>query len=248
MMIENSRKPLEKEVAIVTGGARGIGQAICLALAKAGASIIVGDIIFPEGTVDKIRKEGGQVIGAILDVLSKKDIEDLVSIAINTFGKIDILVNNAGICERTHLLEISEEEWDRVIAVNLKGAFFCTQAVFPIMQKQKYGKIVFIGSIAGKVGGVISGPHYVASKGGIHAFAKWVAKAGAPYNIRANVVAPGPVRTKMTEGFPYYDEMSILGRLGKPEDIAAAVVYLVSPGADWVTGIVLDVNGGMLMD
>jgi NAD(P)-dependent dehydrogenase (short-subunit alcohol dehydrogenase family) len=129
----------------------------------------------------------------------------------------------------------------------LKGTFLCCQEVYPKMKGNGYGKIVAIGSIAAKVGGVISGPHYVASKGGVQSLVKWFAQDGAAYNVYINTVAPGPVRTDMTEGYPYNDKMSPLNRLGEPEDIAEAVLFLSSQASNWITGITLDVNGGMLM-
>jgi NAD(P)-dependent dehydrogenase (short-subunit alcohol dehydrogenase family) len=130
----------------------------------------------------------------------------------------------------------------------VKGTFLVVQAVLPQMKKQSYGKIVCLGSIAGKVGGLISGPHYVASKGAIHAFIKWVAKDGAPYSIYVNGIAPGPIETEMTKGFPYSSEMVTLKRLGSVEDIAEAALFLSSQASNWITGMVMDVNGGMTMN
>jgi 3-oxoacyl-[acyl-carrier protein] reductase len=238
---------LTNQVAIVTGASGGIGRAAALTLAREGASIVAGDIASVDDTVSDIYESGGKAIGVTCDVTKKDDIKNMVQLAENTFGDVSILVTAAGVCKRTSVTDISESEWDFIQNVNLKGTFLCCQEVYPRMKRNGYGKIVTIGSIAAKVGGVISGPHYVASKGGVQSLVKWFAQDGASHNVYINTVAPGPVRTVMTEGFPYYDEMSPLNRLGEPEDIAEAVLFLSSQASNWITGITLDVNGGMLM-
>ena len=159
-------------------------------------------------------------------------------------------MNCVGIASTNDISRISEEEWDRMIEVNLKGSFLLTQIVFNIMKKQHYGKIVLMGSLAGKMPGVAVGPHYSASKGGIHAFVKSVAKHAGPYGVYINGIAPGPCETKMTEDFPSasLDTNNFrLRRIGQPEDIAEAVLFLVSQSSNWITGVTLDVNGGLLM-
>jgi 3-oxoacyl-[acyl-carrier protein] reductase len=247
-MINKSGKiNLTNQVAIVTGASGGIGRAVALSLAREGANVVASDLTPVEETLLMIKKNGGNAIGVKCDVTKKEDIQNLVQLAEETFGDVKILVTAAGVCERTGADDISESEWEFVQNVNLKGTFLCCQAVYPKMKANGYGKIVTVGSIAGKVGGVISGPHYVASKGGVHSMVKWFAQDGAAHNVYVNAVAPGPVRTKMTLDWPYHDEMSPLNRLGEPEDIAEAVLFLSSQASNWITGITLDVNGGMLM-
>ncbi|KLT16016.1 hypothetical protein AA980_20960 [Neobacillus vireti] len=238
---------LTNQTAIVTGASGGIGRATAIALAREGANVVASDLTSVDETVLLIKENAGNAIGVKCDVTKKEDIQNMVRLAVETFGDISILVTAAGVCERTGSDDISELEWNFVQNVNLKGTFLCCQAVYPKMKENGYGKIVTVGSIAGKVGGVISGPHYVASKGGVHAMVKWFAQDGAPHNVYINAVAPGPVRTNMTEDWPYRDEMSPLKRLGEPEDIAESVLFLSSQASNWITGITLDVNGGMLM-
>jgi 3-oxoacyl-[acyl-carrier protein] reductase len=162
-------------------------------------------------------------------------------------GRLDILVTAAGVYGRTTGIDdLDEDELEAVLAVNLKGALWCVQAALPMM-RQHGGSIVCIGSVAGKVGGVLAGPHYVASKGAVHALVKWVARTQAVHGVRANGVAPGAVETEMIRGKGYTPDYCPLGRLGRPEDVAQAVLFLASPASDYVTGTVLDVNGGYFM-
>jgi 3-oxoacyl-[acyl-carrier protein] reductase len=183
------------------------------------------------------------------NLLQKTDILRTVESVVQAWGRIDFLVNNAGVLGDSvkAFQEYSEEEWAGVVDTNLRGTFLMTQAVWPFMERQGFGKVVCLGSIAGRIGGVLAGPHYCASKGGIHAFVKWAAKKGAALGIYVNGVAPGPIVTPMTVNEPYRDEMVPLGRLGQPEDIAEVVVFLVSGASNFMTGNILDVNGGMLM-
>ena len=182
-----------------------------------------------------------------MDVTNRKEVQTVVKTAADKMGRIDILVNNAGICDRTLLEDISEEEWSANIDIDLKGTFLVTQAIWPIMKKQGGGKVLCIGSIAGKIGAIISGPHYVAAKAGVQGMVKWFAKDGAQYGIYANAIAPGPFWTDMTLDYPYTDESVPLGRVGRSEDIAEAALFLCSDMSNWITGTVLDVNGGLLM-
>jgi 3-oxoacyl-[acyl-carrier protein] reductase len=238
------------KVAIVTGSARGIGRAACLALAREGANIVACDVLAVDETVAEIRKKKQKAIGLKCDVTSLDEVLKVVNRTLKEFGKIDILVNNAGVMGKTGLPieEITLQDWDFHLNINLKGTFLFCQAVWPVMTKQGFGKIVCVGSIAGKIGGVLAGPDYCASKGGIHAMVKCLAKKGASIGIYVNSIAPGPIRTPMTKDEPYKDEMVPLGRLGEPEDIAEAVLFLASPASNFITGTILDVNGGMLMD
>jgi len=241
---------LAGKIAIVTGSARGIGRAACLALAREGANILACDVLAVDETVAEIRKKKQKAIGLKCDVTKPEDVTQVVDRTMKEFGKVDIMVNNAGVMGKTGLPieKITLQDWDFHLNINLKGPFLFCQAVWPIMTKQGFGKIVCIGSIAGKIGGVLAGPDYCASKGGLHAMVKCLAKKGAAAGIYVSGIAPGPIRTPMTKDEPYQDEMVPLGRLGEPEDIAEAVVFLSSAASNFITGTILDVNGGMLME
>ena len=240
---------LSSKVALVTGAARGIGRAVSLALAREGALVAVCDIISCQETIDHLQKKGGLAHMVHCDVQRKDSIAGTVKKVIEKWGKIDILISNAGILgdSAKPFTAYTEEEIDTVLAVNLRGTILMCQAVWPWMEKQGGGKIVCLGSIAGRIGGVLAGPHYCASKGGIHSFVKWAAKFGAKSGILVNGIAPGPIVTPMTDKEPYRDDMVPLGRLGQPEDIAEATLFLASQASNFITGKILDVNGGMLM-
>lgn len=250
-MIKNLSGPIDltNKVALVTGAARGVGCAIAKALARECSNVAVADIIPCANTVSSIQKYTSEVLDIHCNVLEKDAINRCVHKVIDRWGRIDILVNNAGILgdSTKELEEYGEEEWDHVININLKGYFLMTQAVWPYMKKHGGGKIVCISSLAARIGGVLAGPHYCASKGGVHAFVKWAAKNGMKYGIYVNGVAPGPVDSPMTINEPYKDEMVPIGRLGQPQDIAEAVIFLVSQASNHITGNCLDVNGGALM-
>lgn len=237
------------KVAIVTGGSRGIGRATSIALAREGADIVACDVLPTDETVTAVKKQHRKALGLRCDITHKEEVSGVVDRTVGEFGRVDILVNNAGVMAKTGtpIEDISLEDWDYHLSINLKGAFLFCQAVWPIMAKQESGKIVCIGSIAGKVGGVLAGPDYCASKGGVHTMVKWLAKKGTSLGIYVNGIAPGPIVTPMTKDEPYKAEMVPLGRLGRPEDIAEVVVFLASSASNFMTGNTLDVNGGMLM-
>ena len=246
---------LVDKVAIVTGAGRGIGKAIAIALAREGASVIINDVDIQ--TAEKVTKEikslGWKALAIQVDVSDSKEVDRMVQVVLSKFKRIDILINNAGIIKRGSIEDLTEEDWDKVMDVNLKGAFNCAKAVVGIMKKQRYGKIVNISSIAGKIGDLASAPCYGASKAGMISLAKSLAEELAPYNINVNVVAPHAIKTDMSREWSDEKRRSIiaeipLGRMGEPEDIAEAVVFLVSDKAKFITGEVLDVNGGCLMD
>jgi 3-oxoacyl-[acyl-carrier protein] reductase len=240
---------LSGKVAIVTGGSRGIGRATCLALAREGASVGVLDLLSCEDTVKEITSKGWGVLEIRCDLQDKASIHHAVARVVDLWGSVDILVNNAAILGNSTrpFEDYTEEEWDLILKNNLKGTFLMTQAVWPHMRGQGSGKVVCLGSIAGRIGGLLAGPHYCASKGGIHAFVKWAAKKGVSLGIYVNGIAPGPIATPMTLDEPYKDEMVPLGRLGQPEDIAEVVVFLASQASNFITGNIIDVNGGILM-
>jgi len=246
---------LKDRVAIVTGAARGIGRAIAVALAREGARVAAWDLdlVQLDDLVGQVRARGGEVLALSVDVTRKEQIQEAVGQVLARWGRIDILVNNAGIYEVLPVEAISEEQWDRVLAVNLKGSFLCSQAVIPAMKRQGSGSIVSMASSAGKSGGTLSGAHYAVSKAGVICLTKQLARELGPHGITANAVAPGRIDTPMIhlasdEENEAFRLRTPLGRLGTPEDVAGAVVFLVSDEASFVTGEIVDVNGGLLID
>ncbi len=244
---------LRDKTALVTGGARGIGKTIALALAESGADVIIVDLnqSDAESAAAEIEKLGRRAVGLSGNVSSASDVEEFIKKAANIFGKIDILVNNAGITRDTLLLRMKEEDWDAVINVNLKGAFLCTKAVSRLMMKQRYGKIINISSVVGVMGNA-GQANYAASKAGIIGFTKSVAKELASRNITVNAIAPGFIVTSMTDVLAEdvkenLKEQIPLGRLGTPEDIANTVLFLASDAASYITGQTISVDGGMVM-
>ena len=245
----SGRIDLNNKVSIVTGAARGIGKAICLALAREGADIAAVDVLEPKETINEVTKLRRRGIPVVSDIGEPEEIRMMVDKVVRYFGRIDILVNNAGVLgnSRKSFDEYTPEEWDEILKINLRGPALISQAIWPYMIRQGGGKIVCIGSIAGRIGGLLAGPHYCASKGGIHSFVKWAAKKGAPFGIYVNGIAPGMIDTPMIANEGYSAEGVPLGRFGQPEDVAMAVIFLASQASNYITGIVLDVNGGILM-
>ncbi len=234
---------LAGRVAIVTGGARGIGKAVVKRLMGEGVAGVAVDIGFAEGEKNGVLSEA-QWLPMCVDVRHADAVGSLVEATVQRFGRIDILVTCAGVYGSGSFETITEAEWDRVNDINLKGTYFCMQQVWPHMRQRNYGKIVCIGSTAAHTGGQLSGPHYACSKAGVHALVKWAAKQGARHNIYVNGIAPGVVDTDLIKGQPYSTASIPLGRLAQPEDIASAVLFLASGASDYVTGTILDVNGG----
>lgn len=255
--MEISRKcDLTGQAAIVTGAARGIGQACAWALAAEGADIVAADVGSCETTVARIRDIGRRSLEVPTDVTRRDAVRRLIDRAIAEFGKIDILVNNAGTLARVGVEDTTDEIWDRDVNTTMRGTFYCIQAVLPHMKERKCGKIVNISSVSGKIGGVASraagsnsgrsGPAYAAAKAGVLALTRWVAKDVGREGIYVNAIAPGGVDTDMTRGYDYGVESIPIPRMGRPEDIAQAVVFLASQMSNYVTGAVLDVNGGIV--
>ena len=243
---------LDGRIAIVTGAARGIGQAIAVKLASEGADVALCDVEkdWLAETVDLITATERRVKCFAVDVSNGAAVQTAVDQIIKTFGKIDILVNNAGITRDNLLIRMSEEDWDKVLQVNLKGAFLFSKAVARPMMKQRSGAIVSVASIIGLIGNA-GQCNYAASKAGLIALTKSVAKELASRNIRANAVAPGFIKTKMTEKLTEAIQKKMLetiplGRFGLPEDVANVVLFLASDAASYVTGQVLTVCGGMV--
>jgi len=246
---------LKTKVAVVTGGAHGIGKAISQALAKEGAHVIVCDIDYElaQNTVNDIKNQGFAASTVKMDVSCGEEVKRVFKNILDKFARIDVLINNAGICPLTPLEDITEKEWNKVMSVNLKGTFLCSQAVMQSMISHKWGKIVNIASSAGKTGGVSVGAHYSASKAGVICFTKSLAARMAPYRVNVNAVAPGVIKTKMSQPFPRDEKEQLMrlipfGEFGSPEDVAKALLFLVSERARYITGEIIDVNGGLLMD
>ena len=244
---------LAQKVAVITGGARGIGKQIALTFAGEGADIVIGDIIEMETVAQDIKSLGREVITIKTDVTSKAEVQNLIHTAVNNFNKVDILVNNAGITRRASFMELTEDDWNAVIDVNLKGAFLCIQAAAEHMIKRKYGKIINIASVAG-LNAVYVSANYCVSKAGVIQLAKVCARELGPYGINVNAIAPGVVLTDIV----YYqrtqaeveryvedrEKWAVLGRVGTVEDIANVALFLASDESSFMTGQVIAADGG----
>ena len=244
---------LSGKVALVTGAAQGIGKAIAMLLARNGADVVVSDINLEKAqeTTNEIQGMGRRSVAIKVNVADLKDVERMVEATVEQFGRIDILVNNAGITRDRLILRMTEEDWDAVLDVNLKGTFNCTKAVIRHMSKQKSGKIVSIASVSGEMGNP-GQANYAASKAGVIGFTKTIAREFAGRGINVNAIAPGYIQTPMTDAVPEKGKEELkrmipMERLGKPEDVAQAVLFLVSENSSYITGQVLNVNGGIYM-
>jgi 3-oxoacyl-[acyl-carrier protein] reductase len=242
-------------VCVVTGGGEGIGRAICRALALEGGHVAVWDVdrVAAEAVAEELRKSGRRAEALEVDVSRWDEVKAATRQVLAWFGRIDVLVNNAGICQVVSIEQTEEEDWDRVMAVNLKGVFLCSKAVMPSMKERRSGKIINMGSIAGKIGGILTGAHYSASKAAVMCFTKSLARELAPYNVQVNAIAPGVIETNMTRmitkgDWGPYLSMIPLGRIGSVEDVATVAVFLASRESDYITGEIIDVNGGQWMD
>ncbi|QBG46516.1 3-oxoacyl-[acyl-carrier-protein] reductase [Verrucomicrobia bacterium S94] len=244
---------LNGKVAVVTGSARGLGQAIALKMAEAGADVAVCDLNaeWCEETVEKVKAMGREATGYGVNVADADSVTAGIKSIEKDFGKIDILVNNAGITKDGLLMRMSEEDWDAVLDVNLKGVFLCTKAAMRGMMKQRSGTIVNIASVIGLMGNA-GQANYAASKGGVISFSKTVAKELASRGVRCNAIAPGFIRSAMTDKLDEeiqnkMKELIPLGRFGDPEDVANVALFLASDASAYVTGQVLSTCGGMVM-
>ncbi len=248
----NDESRLAGKVALVTGSSRGIGRAIALEYARQGAKVVVtynSEAALAEEVIKQIREGGREALLARVDVSDRESVREAFQAAHAEFGRIDILVNNAGINKRGYFEEITDDDWDHIMKINLKGPFICCQEVFPYMKKQNSGRIINISSVAGQYHGPKT-VHYATSKAGLNTLTKVVARYGAPHNIFVNAVAPGIMFTDQTA-----DELSsqagqdiinltLLKRPGQLKDVASACVFLASDEQDYMTGQVLSVSGG----
>lgn len=245
---------LKGKTAIVTGGARGIGRAISLKLGSMGANVVVnysGSQESAEEVVKELKDMGVSAFSIRANVSSLPEVESMFEAVINAFGKVDFLINNAGIARDTLILRMTEEDFDSVIDINLKGTFNCIKCATKYMVKQRYGRIVNIASVVGVIGNA-GQANYAASKAGIIGLTKSAARELAGRNINVNAIAPGFITTSMTEGLQdkikneYMDKIP-LKRFGNPEDIANCAAFLCSNLSEYITGQVINVDGGMVM-
>lgn len=238
-----------QKVAVVTGGSSGIGRAITCALAQAGYLVLFTYRSFggAERTFKEVKEDCGNSRAVYCDIADIQNSRQVIDAIVHEFGHIDVLVNNAGVSDTLPIEEIDEAAWDRMLDVNLKGTFFISKYVYEAMKKNGGGRIISITSIAGQRGGRFSGAHYSASKGGVEAMMKCFARQGAVCGITANSVSPGVAETPMTIAEGVKADDVPLGRMARLEEIAAAVCFLASENAAYITGATIDVNGGQLM-
>lgn len=253
-MTDNANLPFNNRVAVITGGARGIGRAIAETFAQRGAKVVIADLKYDlaQSSAQEISAATGRETLAVeVNVSELQSANEMIDATLSKFEQVDILVNNAGITRDTLIVRMDEDDWNAVINVNLKGAFNCSKAVIRQMMKQRYGRIVNISSVSGQIGQV-GQTNYSASKAGIIGFTKALAREVASRNITVNAVAPGFIPTALTVDLPEELKKTILDatplrRMGKPEEIAYAVAFLASDEAAYITGQVLAVDGGMVM-
>ena len=243
---------LANKVAIVTGGGRGIGQAIALRLAREGAKVAICDVQNSEETAARIEELGGAALALKVDITVESQVKEAVETILSQWGTIDILVNNAGITRDGLLMRMQESEWDTVLDVNLKGAFLFSRAVLRPMLKQRGGRIISIASVVGLMGNP-GQTNYAASKAGLIGFSKSLAREVASRGITVNCIAPGFIASDMTDALNEVQRKALLdqvplGEIGRPEDVAAAVAFLASDDARYITGQTINVDGGLVMD
>lgn len=237
---------LKNRVAIVTGGAQGIGAAIAKTLYREGADVVIADMN-GDAAVEMAKRLGGKCSGIKTDISSSFDLDKLVEYTCKTYGRIDVLINNAGISRQVDFLEVTEDEFNKFLRVNLNGMVFLTQRIMKLMIEQSYGRIVNIASLAGERGGLFAGIHYSASKAGVIVSTKCMAHKGGKYNITVNAVAPGLIDTALARKLNFNTDEIAMKRLGSAEEVAEVVAFLASDRASYITGCTIDVNGGIFM-
>lgn len=245
---------MEVRTALVTGAAQGIGEAIARSLFDRGCRVVLADLQADRAAERSVELDprGERAVAVELDVSEKASVERAVEEAVATFGRLDILVNNAALSVMRPLWEIEQEEWDRVLAVNLRGALFGIQAAAPAMRERGWGRIVNLSSLAGQQGGVVMGAHYAASKAGILVLTKIAAAELASSGVTVNAVAPaaidGPLmRSLGEERIAALEERIPVGRIGRPEEVGALVAFLASEDAGYINGTTYDINGGQFL-
>lgn len=245
---------MDQKIAIVTGAGQGIGRAVAIALAQNGSVPVIVDVNAENASkvAEEIKSLNVPAVSLKADVSQVPEIENMVKQVVDKFGTVDVLVNNAGILHATQIEAITEEEWGRMMAVNLKSVFFASQQVLPYMKKKRWGRIINMSSLAGRMGGYGNGVGYAATKAGIIGLSMSMARRVAPFNITVNALAPGTTESEILKSFTperieELKKMVPLGRLGKPEDIAALCAFLATEQAGFITGAVIDINGGMFM-
>jgi 3-oxoacyl-[acyl-carrier protein] reductase len=244
---------LDGKVAIVTGGSGGIGFACARAFVAEGARVVIGDVNAEAAAASAAELGAGAAVSATVDVTKPDDAQRLVDVALERYGRLDVLVASAGMHRATRLDELSPEEWDMLLAVNLRGVFLTAQAALRVFVPQRSGRIVTLGSLASQTGGLAASAAYAASKGGVVTLTKSLARYAGPHNVTANCVNPGIIDSPMTAGWSAEDLARLtgntpLGRTGTTDEVAAAVIFLASDAASFVHGAHIDVNGGILMD
>ena len=245
-----------QKTAIVTGGAKGLGKAICETLASSpGTLVVVADMEIAKArdTADGINSQGGKAVAMEVNIAEEASVLALYQAVRALSPTVDILVNNAGIGRELPILDITVAEWDRIFAVNMRGTFLMSREALRVMKEQRSGKIISIASAAGKIGGLVAGAHYSASKAGVICFTKSLAMQAAPFKINVNAVCPGPTATDMTAVWGEETNRAVaekipLKEFGQPQDIADAVAFLASEKSRYITGEIMDVNGGFVMD
>ena len=240
---------LQNKTALITGAGRGIGKAIAELFAQEGARVAIADID-PATAQTTAETIGNGALGLEMDVSAKTSVDRGFDQVVEHFSQLDILVNNAGYLVYTTFETCSEEDWDRIVDINMKGTFLCAQAAIPHLKASQGGCIVNMTSLAAKTGGLAAGPPYAAAKAGVHTLTIGLARALAPEGIRVNAIAPGVIDTAMTSA-PEHDALKAtipIGQPGQPEDVAHCALFLASDQAKHITGETIDVNGGLYMD